>query len=402
MVSELFAIGIVLVLAFLFGEFCKLIKVPRVLGHIFAGLILGLPLIKQQIFTQESLTLLNSLADIAVVFLFFFVGLNINLKEFKLNIKESFLVSLFNFLFPLIAGFLISRFVLKFEILTSIIIGITLAATSQIVAITLLEELKIFKTKIARLIITSGATNDVVELVFVSVILAILNTSSAYLGISTRLLNIAVFIVVLFLLRFVIFPHILGFCEKSMSNTSLFSAAIIIALITAVLSDLFGLGILIGAIFSGLIIRQILLTGKHPKPWEEHSMANSIHLISYGFLVPIFFVDAGLRTDLFSLVADFNLVLIFLAVGLLGTLGGSILGVLLSKGTFKEGLIVGFGISSRGDVEVVIAKLALQVGLFTGIMFSSIVVMAFIITLISPLMFRYLTKKYSYYLNVKH
>jgi len=131
-------------------------------------------------------------------------------------------------------------------------------------------------------------------------------------------------------------------------------------------------------------------------------MANSIHLISYGFLVPIFFVDAGLRTDLFSLVADFNLVLIFLAVGLLGTLGGSILGVLLSKGTFKEGLIVGFGISSRGDVEVVIAKLALQVGLFTGIMFSSIVVMAFIITLISPLMFRYLTKKYSYYLNVKH
>src|SRR3989344_1784407 len=356
MVSELFAIGIVLVLAFLFGEFCKLIKVPRVLGHIFAGLILGLPLIKQQIFTQESLTLLNSLADIAVVFLFFFVGLNINLKEFKLNITESFLVSLFNFLFPLIAGFIIS----------------------------------------------SGATNDVVELVFVSVILAILNTSSAYLGISTRLLNIAVFIVVLFLLRFLIFPHILGFFEKSMSNTSLFSAAIIIALITAVLSDLFGLGILIGAIFSGLIIRQILLTGKHPKPWEEHSMANSIHLISYGFLVPIFFVDAGLRTDLFSLVADFNLVLIFLAVGLLGTLGGSILGVLLSKGTFKEGLIVGFGISSRGDVEVVIAKLALQVGLFTGIMFSSIVVMAFIITLISPLMFRYLTKKYSYYLNVKH
>ena len=402
MVNDLFAIGIVLVLAFLFGEFCKLIKVPRVLGHIFAGLILGVPLIKQQLFTQESLTLLNSLADIAVVFLFFFVGLNINLREFKFNIKESFLVSLFNFLFPLIAGFLISRFVLNFELLTSIIIGITLAATSQVVAVTLLEELKIFKTKIARLIITSGATNDVIELVFVSVILAILNTSSTYLGISTRLLNIAVFVVVLFLLRFLIFPHILGFFEKSKSNTSLLSAAIIIALVTAVLSDLFGLGILIGAIFSGLIIRQILLTGKHPKPWEEHSMANSVHLISYGFLVPIFFVDAGLRTNLFSLAADFNLVLIFLAVGLLGTLGGSILGVLLSKGTFKEGLIVGFGISSRGDVEVVIAKLALQVGLFTSIMFSSIVVMAFIITLISPLMFRYLTKKYSYYLNVKH
>ena len=402
MFNELFSVGLIIVLAFIFGEICKLIKIPRVIGHIFVGLILGLPLIKQQLFTQESLTVINSLSNIAVIFLFFFVGLNINLREFKVNLKESFLVSLFNFLLPLTAGFLISKFILNFETLTSIIIGITLSATSQIVAVNLLEELNIFKTRIANIIITSGATNDVIELILVSVVLAILNSTSPYLGVSTRILNIIVFIVLLFLFRFLIFKHILKFFEKGKSNTSLFSGAIIIALITSILSDLLGLGILIGAIFSGVIIRQILLTGKHPKPWEEHSIANSIHLISYGFLVPIFFVDVGLRTDLFSLATDFNLVLIFLAIALLGTLGGSILGVLLSKGSLKEGMIVGFGISSRGDIEVVIAKLALQVGLFTSIMFSSIVVMAFITTLISPLMFRYLARKYRYYLNVKH
>ncbi|MEK6835901.1 MAG: cation:proton antiporter, partial [Nanoarchaeota archaeon] len=214
--------------------------------------------------------------------------------------------------------------------------------------------------------------------------------------------NILIFVVALILLRFLIFPHILRFFESAKSNTSLFSGAIIIALLTATLSNLLGLGIFIGALFSGLIIRQILLTGKHPKPWEEHSIAKSVHLISFGFLVPIFFVSAGLRTDLFSITSNINLAIIFLAIALLGTLGGSILGVMLSKGSFKEGLTVGFGISSRGDIEIVISSLALQAGLFTIAMYSSIILMSFLTTLISPIMFRYLSRKYSYVLNVKH
>ena len=70
MFNELFSVGLIIVLAFIFGEICKLIKIPRVIGHIFVGLILGLPLIKQQLFTQESLTVINSLSNIAVIFLF--------------------------------------------------------------------------------------------------------------------------------------------------------------------------------------------------------------------------------------------------------------------------------------------------------------------------------------------
>ena len=389
-------------MTFIFGELCKLIKVPRVLGHLFVGLIFGIPFIKDRLFNLEILTIIDSLAEIGIIFLFFFVGLNINLREFKLNFKESFLISLFNFLLPLTAGFLISRFFFGFEVLTSLIVGITLSATSQIFAVNLLEELKIFKTKVGNLIITSGATNDVFELILVSVILAVLNAETAYIGLSKKLINILIFIIILFLLRFIIFPHIIRFFESHKSTTSLFSGAIIIALVTSLLSDLFGLGILVGALFSGLIIRQILLTGKHPKPWEEHSIANSIHLVSYGFLVPIFFVSAGIKTDLSVLIANLNLVAVFLAVSLFGTLGGSILGVLLSKGNFKEGALVGFGISSRGDLEIVISTLALEAGLFTQIMHSSIIVMAFLTTLISPFMFRYLSKKYKYYLNAKH
>ena len=161
MVNELFTISLIIVLTYLLGEFCKLIKIPRVLGHLSVGILLGLPYIKAYLFDENALNIINSLADIAVIFLFFFVGLNINLREFKHNIKESFAVSFFTSLLPLLAGFLISRFLLDYELLTSIIIGIVLSATSQIIAVNLLEELKIFKTKVGNLIVTSGATNYV-------------------------------------------------------------------------------------------------------------------------------------------------------------------------------------------------------------------------------------------------
>ena len=88
------------------------------------------------------------MAEIGIVLLFFFVGLNINLKDFKKNIKESALVTLFKSLLPLLFGFLISKFIFGFDVITSLIIGVVLSATSQVISINLLDELGYLKTKI--------------------------------------------------------------------------------------------------------------------------------------------------------------------------------------------------------------------------------------------------------------
>lgn len=402
MVSNIYEIVIILAVALILGEICKIIKLPRMLGHLFAGILIGFPLIKDSFFNAETLSILNSFAEIGLILLFFFVGLNINLKEFKSNIKESFLISSFNFLIPLAAGFLISKFILNFDTITSLIIGVTLSATSQAVAVNLLDELNVLKTRIGNLIVTSGAANDVFELILISGILAVLNLGKLFQGVYLALGNIAIFIVALMILRFAIFPYILGFFEKNKSDTSLFAGSILIAMITALLSNLLGLGIFIGALFSGIVIRQILLTGKHKKPWEEHVISKSIHTISFGFLVPIFFVVAGLKTDLNLILDNIGLSLVFLLIAFFGTIGGSVLGVILSNGSLKEGLIVGFGISSRGDVELVIATLALTSGLFNQEIFSAVVFMAFVTTLICPIMFRLLLNKYKNKINLKN
>src|SRR3989344_8624677 len=402
METNLIQIAVVFALTFLFGEICKFIKIPKIIGYLFIGIILGYPLIKDYLISPETLSTIDSLAELGIILLFFFVGLNMDLKQFKFNVKESFLVSLFNSLVPLFLGFLVFKFIFNFNTITSLVIGVTLSATSQVISVNLLDELKLLKSRVGNLIITSGAANDVFELVLVSGILAVINLSTVFQGVYIALANISIFIVALLILRFAIFPHILHFFERNKSDTSLFAGSLLIAIFTAILSNLLGLGTFVGALFSGIVIRQILLTGRQRKPWEEHNISRSIHIIAFGFLVPIFFVSSGLKTDLSSVFLNLGVSLVFLLIAVFGTIGGSILGVLFSKGSLKEGLVVGLGMSPRGDIELVIASIALSAGLFTKDIYSAVVLMAFVTTLITPILFRYFSKKYNYILDIKH
>lgn len=402
MAQELFSIIIIFTLTFILGEICKLLKISKLLGYLSSGILISYSMLKDYVINPETFNTLNSLSDLGIILLFFFVGLNINLREFKFNIRESSSVSFFSSLIPIALGFLVSKYFLNLDVITSLTIGVALSATSQIISVNLLEELNIMKTKIGNLIITSGAANDVFELILVSGILAVISLGKSFQGIYTALANVSIFIVAVILLRFILFPYILHFFESSKSETSLFSGAILIAMLTALLSNLLGLGTFVGALFSGVVIRQILLTGKKKRVWEEHNISKSIHTVAFGFLVPIFFVVAGLRTDLNLIFNNISLTLIFLLIALAGTIGGSILGAISSKNSFKEGLITGFGINSRGDIELVIATIALNAGLFTLDIFSAIVIMAFITTLITPLIFRHLVKKNYTLLNLRH
>lgn len=401
MLTPLTALFIIILIAYFFGEICKSIKIPRVVGHLLTGIILGFPLLRNYLFTKESLDLINLLADLGIILLFFFIGLGINLREFKLNFRESSLVSIFNTLIPLSIGFLVSYYIFNFDIIVSLIIGLALAVSSQIISLDILDEFNIIKTKVGQLIITSGAVDDIFELILISILLALINLPGSYGNIYQIISNVSIFIVILLLLRLVIFPYIFKFFENK-SATSLFSGALIIAFFTAVLSNFLGLGIFIGALFAGIVIRHMLLTGKHRKPWEEHSITNSIHIVSFGLLVPLFFVSVGLKTNLGLILDNIGLSLMFILIALFGTVLGSIIGVKLSKGRLEEGLIVGFGVSPKGDTELILATLALSAGIFNQVIFSSIVLMALVTTLISPIIFRALIKKYKFYLNAKH
>lgn len=393
MVTPLLTLFVALTLAYVFSELLKVFKLPRVIGQLGAGFILGFPLVKNFLFTPETTSIFAFFANMGIILLFYFVGLGINLREFKKHAKTSAFISIFNTTIPLVVGFLVSSYLFHLSPIVSLVIGISLAVSAQAVSLDILEEAHLLKSRVAQIIITTGTVDDVFEFLLISVLLVIFHVSSADTNLWYILAGIIAFLLLVVLLRFIIVPFALRQFEKSKSATTLFMGSLIIVILISSLAEVFKIGALIGAVIAGMIVRQVLLKGKHRKPWEEHAIAKSIHLISFGLLVPIFFVWVGMNTTLTALSSDLLLIIALFLITIFGTIAGTIIGVIAAKGSVKEGLIVGLGVLPKGDTELVIATLALGAGLITAQIFSAIVLSAFFVTLIAPLLFNYVILK---------
>src|SRR3989338_2084976 len=169
MATALIVILVSLGFAYFLSEIVKKLGLPRVVGQISAGLILGIPLVKGYLFTGDHLDILSFLANLGIVLLFYYVGLESNFNILTKNLKLSLMISLFNTLIPLILGFILMKFLFGFSLVVSLIVGVSLAVSAQSVSLDILEELNLLKSRIGRLIISAGAIDDVFELILVGI-----------------------------------------------------------------------------------------------------------------------------------------------------------------------------------------------------------------------------------------
>ena len=95
MVSPFVMILVALLLAFTISEVLKrILGIPRVIGQVGAGIMLGITVFRSFLFNQENLDVLSFLANLGIILLFYYVGLETNLSVFKKNIKKSLSISL--------------------------------------------------------------------------------------------------------------------------------------------------------------------------------------------------------------------------------------------------------------------------------------------------------------------
>lgn len=394
-IHPLLVLLIIISFAYAFGEICRLLKLPRVVGQIFAGLVLGVPWLRGFMLTEQTIPFLNFLSQMGILLLFFFVGLQIDVRSFRKHLPEEIMVSAFNTAIPLLGGMFLFHYLFGLSWLASTIIGMCLAMSAAAVSIDVLDEMKMIKSRIGKIIMASGTIDDVVELVLISIVFAMMHISEGDVSTNAVLVDVGIFVVSIIALRYLVIPVLLKLFAAERTLTNLFTGAVVITLIMALVTQYLGLGAIIGALFAGIMVREILLTGKHRQPWEEHNMAKAIHIISFGLLVPIFFVWVGMQTDLTLMFTNAWPMLSMLVIALGGTVIGTIIGVLLHKGKFGEGMIVGWGVAPKGDIELVIATLALGKNLISPDIYSALILMAFFSTLIAPVVFRYMVKLYS-------
>ena len=126
----------------------------------------------------------------------------------------------------------------------------------------------------------------------------------------------------------------------------------------------------------GLVEKVRAILAKHTSHQHEHM----IEPVAY-FFVPVFFVLTGMQVDLQTL-SDPSVVLIALGLTAAAVLGKLVAGFFAGKG--RNAWIVGWGMVPRGEVGLIFAMVGKQLGVMSEGLFSVIVIMVILTTLLTP------------------
>lgn len=395
-VSQVFLVlFLILVSAKIFGEIFAYLRMPPVLGEVFAGLILGPSFLN---IVQPS-EILKILAEIGIILLLFEVGLETDIKKLKDAGKKSVIVAIIGALVPFVLGFLISYYVLNLSLIVSLFIGGTLTATSIGITVRVLKDINKHKTDVAQIVIGAAVIDDILGVVLLVMIYDFVITGTVNIYTTLRMiLLIAVFFALAPVIANII-SKLIHIYDKKFRKVEGFIPSIIISLILifAYLSHKFGAPEILGAFTAGLALsrRFFLPFGasfqSDPKFLEkiESQIKPIIHLFT-----PIFFVMVGVSINLKVInLSSYDFWIISLVLLLIAVVGKMIGAFLLRNLSLLKKSIVGFAMVPRGEVGLIFAELGRTTDILNPVIYAILVFVIVITTLIPPFILKYLFRR---------
>ena len=375
-------VPIILIAAFILGEMFKRIGLPSVVGQIIAGLLFGIPTIRGLIFGEgTALIIIDFLATLGVLLLLFLAGLEIEIDKIKETSKDSILVSLSSALVPFTLGFLFITFVFPdYGFLSALIFGGAMMVTSEGTKVKVLMDLNSINTRLGAVMLAAGAIDDIFEVLFLSIVV-IFAKGGTLLDLAMIPVEIIIFLIIAYIAFKVMSKVLQSLDKKPGEETGLFSIVMIFILLLAALSESLNVGYLIGSIIGGFLL-QISL--REISKRNKREMVNVVKLIALGFIVPFFFVNVGLSFDLSSISSNLPIIAATIAIAFFGKMLGTLIIKPISTLSWKQLYYTGWAMNSRGAAELVIALIAMEYNLISLEIFSALVAMSIVTTLIFP------------------
>lgn len=374
----------IIIAARILGYLCKKIRQPAVVGEIIAGILLGpsfvglyFPHFSALLFPATSLGNLQFLSQIGLVLFMFIVGMELDLKVLRSRAHDAVVVSHASIILPFTLGvglayFIYQRFAPPHVPFLSfaLFIGISMSITAFPVLARIVQERELTKTRLGSLVITCAAADDITAWCILAAVIAIVKAGSFTSSVYTILLAVGYVFLMLKVLR----PFLKKLGDIYSSRENLGKPVVAIFLLMLILSSYFtqviGIHALFGAFMAGVIM---------PSNRNFRSIfIEKIEDISLVLLLPLFFVYTGLRTQI-SLLNDPALwivcgLVILVAVG--GKFLGSALAAKFVGQSWRDSLMTGALMNTRGLVELVALNIGYDLGVLTPQIFAMLVIMA--------------------------
>ncbi|QMU54625.1 MAG: cation:proton antiporter [Nitrosopumilus sp.] len=383
-IDTIVGVGILLFAAKLMAELFLRLKLPIVLGELLAGMIVG-PFALGAFFVVDGKQLLQIndeiriLGEMGAIVILFMAGLEMTPKEFLKGGKASFTVGTLGVVVPFFAGLAVFG-LFGFDALQSMLIATALTATSIAISIQVLSEFGKIKTPEARLIIGAAVVDDILAIAVLSVVTSIAGSDGGVdnidpIEVITTILKVLAFFAVMLVVAVVVIPKIItprlwkakGSVE-GIATASFFGAA--------ALAGSIGLSPIVGAFAVGMALSTT-------KVFEK--IENYIGKIGLIF-APLFFAIIGAQVDLRAV--DLNVLMlsgIVIVIAIVTKLFGCGLPAMLFLKNKQQGMRVGIGMISRGEVGLIVAGVGVSTGVLTSDVYSTIVIMVAVTTIITPI-----------------
>jgi Kef-type K+ transport system membrane component KefB len=400
---------ILLVITRAFGEVAVRLGQPALVGELLAGIALGVAIrfspssfpVMHAVSENEVFT---AITDLGIFFLMLMTGLEMHPKEVAEKSKGAMLIALGGLIIPLLVGFSLGWIFLpqsNVRLAQVLFIGTALAITAVPVAAKVLMDLGKLRSTAGKMIVSAAIIDDILGLLLLAVLTAMIRTGempdiSGLLWLAGQIL---LFMVIVTAIGLYILPRLERVFHHSMSEEFEFSILLVVAFGFALLAETLQMHFILGAFAAGLFF-----TKRTMDTDVFEGVQSRISGITTGFLAPVFFASIGLHLD----VAAFTSIPLFLAVLTVAAVLCKLIGAGLPAYWIglsgKDSLIVGIGMSGRGAVELIIADIALRAGLFShpdptpaivANLFSAIVIMAVVTTLMTPIGLRLIVSQES-------
>ena len=363
-----------------------------VLGEMTAGILLGpslFGLVAHQaflfVFAPASLDALRLFSQIGVCIFMFAVGMELDLSQVRHSAHRFLVIGHSSILIPYLFGVVLALFLYNNYAPSAasftpfaLIIGISMSITAFPVLVRILQDRKIFRSKLGQIATVCAAIGDVTAWCILAFIVAIAGAANVRAA-AFSLMLVGLYVVVMIFLVKPLLRRLLG---QSLSNESeptkgVLALVLGTALLSALSTEIIGIHALFGAFLAGIVMpagggfrKKLVLRVEH---------------FSSVLLLPIFFAFIGLRTQIGLLNSwwDWVICLVIISVATVGKLGGTSLASRMMKMSWRESLKLGALMNTRGLMELIVLNIGYDLGILSLPIFTMLVLMAIITTVMT-------------------
>src|SRR6202451_4579343 len=295
----------------LMGELMQRVHQPPVIGQILAGVLLGpsvleslAPSVYHGLFPAgvEAKAMLDAVAQLGILLLLLMTGMETDLSVFRTARRPALSISLAGIVLPFACGVALGIFLPESllpgpqqRLITTLFLGTALSICSVKIVALVVRDLGFLRRTVGQVIIASSILDDTIGWLMVSVILGLAVHGTIDLAAVARsVVGTALFLAGSFTLgRRLVFTIIRWSNDYLTGEMAMISTILVIAGLLALLTNAFGVHLVLGAFVAGVLIGQ--------SPMLTPRIALQLRGLIVALFMPVFFALAGLSADLAAL-----------------------------------------------------------------------------------------------------